>query len=91
MIIGASISWRSRKQGISVLLSCEVEYVAASCAACQASWIEMLLDELKVMESKKMKLFVDNKSTIDLTNHPICHGRSKYIKKRYHFLRDQVN
>lgn len=43
------------------------------------------------MKPKKMNLFVDNKSTIDLENHPMCHGRSKYIEMMYHFLRDRVN
>ena len=73
------------------LSSCEAEYVAASYAACQAAWIEMLLEELKIMEPKKIKLFVDNKSAINLANHPMSHGRSKHIERRYHFLRDQVN
>lgn len=39
-----------------------------------------------MMESKKMKLFVDNKSPIDLVNHPMFHGRRKHIEIRYHFL-----
>lgn len=51
----------------------------------------MLLEELKIMEPKKMKLFVDNKSGIDLVSHPICHGQSKHIEMRYYFMRDQVN
>ena len=50
----------------------------------------MLLEELRIMESK-MKLFVDNKSAINLANHPMCHSLSKHIERRYHFLRDQVN
>ena len=91
MIEGAPISWSSKKQSIVALSSCEAEYVAASYAACQAAWIEMLLEELRIMESKKIKLFVDNKSAINLANHPMSHGRSKHIERRYHFLRDQVN
>lgn len=65
MIGGAPISWSLRKQSIVALSSCKVEYVAVS----YATWIEMLLEELKIMEPKKMKLFVDNKSTIDMENH----------------------
>jgi hypothetical protein len=38
-----------------------------------------------------MKLFVDNKSTIDLANHYVSHGRSKHIEKKFHFLGDQVH
>lgn len=39
----------------------------------------MLLEELKIKEPERIKLFVDNKSAIGLANHPMCHGRSKYI------------
>ena len=46
MIEGAPISWSSRKQSIMALSSCEAEYVVASYAACQASWIKILLEEL---------------------------------------------
>lgn len=73
------------------LSSCEVDCVAASYAICQAVWIKMLLEEIKIMEPTKIKLFVDNKSTIDLENHSLCHGRRKHIEIRYHFLKDQVN
>lgn len=61
-------------------------YLHTSYAACQTTWIKMLLKELKIMESKKMNLFVDNKSAIDLENHHMCHGQSKQIESRYHFL-----
>lgn len=91
MIEGASISRSSRKQSIVALSPCKSEYVVASYATCQAIWIKMLLEELKIMEPKKMKMFVDNKSAIDLENHHVCHGRSKHIYMRYYFLRDQVN
>ena len=79
MIEGALISWSSKKKSIVAFPSCEADYVAASYAACQAAWIEMLLEELRIMESK-MKLFVDNKSTINLANHPMCHGLIKHIE-----------
>ncbi|MCI29676.1 cationic amino acid transporter 1-like, partial [Trifolium medium] len=91
MLGGALICWSSKKQEIVSLSSCEAEYVAASYATCQSVWIEMLLEELMVIDVVKVKLFVDNKSAVDLAKHPVSHGRSKHIEKRYHFLRDQVN
>lgn len=51
----------------------------------------MLLEELKIIETLKIKMFVDNKSIIDLVNHPMSHGISEYIDSKYNFLRDQVN
>lgn len=73
------------------LSSCEAECVGALYAACQAIWIEMLLEELKIMEPKKMKLFIDNKSAIDPANRPVLQGQSKHIGRTYYFLKDQVN
>lgn len=87
---GSSISWCSRKQNVVALSSCEAEYIAASFGACQALWIETLLDEMKLEVCRPMKLLIDNKSTINLAKNPVAHGRSKHIETRFHFLRDQV-
>lgn len=35
-------------------------------------------------------IYVDNKSSIDLTKNPVFHGRSKHIHIRYHFIRDCI-
>ncbi|GAU33196.1 hypothetical protein TSUD_206550 [Trifolium subterraneum] len=85
------ISRSSRKQSTVALSSCEAEYVAAAQAACQAVWLESLLDELKIKYVKPVKLNVDNKSAISLARNPIAHGRSKHIETKYHFLREQVS
>ncbi|KAK2417383.1 putative mitochondrial protein [Trifolium repens] len=85
------ISWSSKKQSIVALSSCEAEYVAAAQPACQAVWLESLLDELKINYVKPVRLNVDNKSAISLARNPIAHGRSKHIETKYHFLRDQVS
>lgn len=91
MIECTSISWSSRKQNIMTLSACEVECVTTSYATCQVAWIEMLLEELKIMEPRKTNLFIDNKSIVDLANHLVCHDRSKHIQRRYHLITDQFN
>ncbi|RDX63930.1 hypothetical protein CR513_57574, partial [Mucuna pruriens] len=49
------------------------------------------LDERIVSENcSKVKLLVDNKSIIDVANHPASHGRSKHTETRFHFLREQA-
>lgn len=53
--------------------------------------MKMLLEKLKITKALKIKLLVDNKSTINLTNHSLSYDKIKYIEKKYHFLRDQVN
>lgn len=91
LFLKAPISWCSKKQMVVALSSCEVEYIAASQAACQILWLESLLEELKIPYKKPAELFVDNKSSISLTKNPIAHGRCKHIEVKFHFLRDQVN
>lgn len=87
----AAISWSSKKQGVVALSSCEAEYIAASLAACQGVWIQMLLSELKLDTEESMQLLIDNVSAINLDKHPVAHGKSKHIERKFHFLRDQVN
>lgn len=81
MFENAPISWIYRNQSIIALPSCDTKYVDASYAACQTLWIKILLEDIKIMEPRKMKLFVVNKSSIDLENHHVCHGRSKHIQR----------
>ena len=78
------------KESVVALSSCEAEYIAASMGACQAIWLDNLMQELMIKKESVVELFVDNKSAISLAKHPVAHGRSKHIETRYHFLRDQV-
>lgn len=49
------------------------------------------MQEIKVKNLGEIKLFVDNKSIIDLAKHPAAHGRSKPTEIIFHFLKDQLN
>ena len=54
------------------------------------NWLCSLMNELKVQQTCKWKLLIDNKSGIDLTKHPASHGRSKLTKTRFHYIHEQV-
>lgn len=68
----------------------EVEYVVGGLSTCQVVWLLNLLQELKFMVSKPVRLMIDNKSIISLPKNPVLHGRSKHIDTKYHFLHNQV-
>ena len=70
------------------LSSCEAEYIAGSYAACQAIWLDSLLDELKFEAKKPIKLLIDNKLVINLAKYSVSHGRSKHIEIRFYFPRE---
>lgn len=90
MFQGATVSWCSKKQQIVALSYCESEYVTGAVTACQAMWLNSLLEELKQIVEKPIKLWIDNKSAISLSMNPVSQGRSKHIETKFHFLREQV-
>lgn len=91
MLGKAPISWSSKKQTVVALSSCEAEYIAAAQGACQAVWLEALLEEIQMKSEGPISLMVDNKSAISLAKNPVAHGCSKHIETKFHFLRDQVS
>jgi hypothetical protein len=49
---GIAMSWRSKKQSVVALSSCEAEYIAASLATCQGLWLQMWMSELSYFSVK---------------------------------------
>jgi hypothetical protein len=88
---GAPVAWCSRKESVVALSSCEAEYIAASLCACQAAWMENLIDEIMGENHGAIEMNIDNMSAINLAKNPVSHGKSKHIEMRFHYLREQVN
>ena len=91
LIGSAAVSWMSKKQPVVSLSTTEAEYIAATSCACQCISIQRILEHLGSAEKEATKILCDNSSTIQLSNNPVFHERSKYIAVRFHFLRDLVN
>ena len=90
-LASSPISQNSRKQIVVALSSCEDEYISTCSEKFQALWLLSFLNELKVSDAHSVELLVDNKSTIYFAKNPMSHCKSKHIKTKFHFLRDQVN
>ncbi|CAI7809591.1 unnamed protein product [Closterium sp. NIES-54] len=58
-------------------------------AAQESRWLCFLLAELGAPQPCPT-LWCDNASTIDLTQDPVYHARSKHIEIRYFFIRELV-
>jgi hypothetical protein len=88
---GGAISWKSSKQKIVTMSSCEAEYVTLSDAAKEAIWLIKLK---RNVENKKkdevITIFEDNQSTIKTAKNPIQSDRTKHIDVRHHFIREKV-
>jgi hypothetical protein len=84
------ISWSARKQPTISRSSTEAEYKALANAAAEIIWIQSLLRELGVYQSKIPRLWCDNLGATYLSVNPVFHGRMKHVKVDLHFVIERV-
>ncbi|GJV41894.1 hypothetical protein Tco_1420334 [Tanacetum coccineum] len=77
------------KQTALVISNTEAEYVSARKACQQELWMKQALidDGIRLYD---ILIMCDNKGAIDLNKNPVQDSRTKHIKIRHHFLRDNV-
>uniref|UniRef100_A0AAV1UHT0 Reverse transcriptase Ty1/copia-type domain-containing protein n=1 Tax=Peronospora matthiolae TaxID=2874970 RepID=A0AAV1UHT0_9STRA len=93
MLLGAPVSWGSKKQPSVSLSTSEAEYIALSLAIQEGKWINRLLCEIMAAaneEGPELVIREDNQSCIKMTKNPVSHGRAKHIDIKYHHIRDEV-
>ncbi|GKA28144.1 retrovirus-related pol polyprotein from transposon TNT 1-94 [Tanacetum coccineum] len=69
--------------------SISAKYVSAGKECQQALWMKQALIDYDV-RLDDIPIMCDNKGAIDLRKNPVQHSRTKHIKIRHHFLRDNV-
>src|SRR3990170_5417825 len=84
---GRIVSWQCKKQVSVATSTCEAEYVAAGSCCSQILWIQQQLRDYG-LNFTNTPIFVDNESTISITNNPVKHSKTKHIEIRHHFIRD---
>lgn len=87
---GGSVTWSSQRKNVVSLFTTEAEYIAFAHGTKKAIWLFRMLRELN-FECTHVPIFVDNQSTIKLSNNPEFHKRTKHIDDRFHFIRDVVD
>ncbi|TFY56531.1 hypothetical protein EVJ58_g7579 [Rhodofomes roseus] len=88
-----SVSWSSKKQQTVAISSTESEYMAMTHSSKHGIWLRRLLIELNELVSESeiaTPIFVDNKSSIDLSKEARFHARTKHIDVQHHFIREHV-
>ncbi|KAE8685043.1 hypothetical protein F3Y22_tig00111101pilonHSYRG00028 [Hibiscus syriacus] len=81
--------WVSKLQSVVATSTTEAEYVAATQANKEATWLKMLLEELGHSQ-EYVSLFCDSQSALHLARNPSFHSRTKHIRVQYHFIREKV-
>ena len=70
----------------------EAEYVACLSATQDAVWLRSILQHLEIVKTalEPMTIFCDNTATLVVAKDPKYHGKTKHIKKKYHYIRDAI-
>ncbi|GJT53468.1 retrovirus-related pol polyprotein from transposon TNT 1-94 [Tanacetum coccineum] len=82
-------SWLSKKQTVLAISTTEDEYVSVGKACQQALWMKQALIDYDI-RLDDVPIMCDNKGAIDLSKNHLQYSRTKHIKSRHHFLRDNV-
>jgi histone deacetylase 1/2 len=70
--------------------STEAEYKALANATAEVIWIQTILKELGIKNSKVPCLWCDNMGATYLSANPVSHARTKHIEIDFHFVRERV-
>ena|SRR5882724_6655431 len=68
----------------------KAKYIALMHATKQMIWIQRLLNEISLNQTKVMLICCDNLSTITITHDMTYHVRTKHINFYYHFIHKKV-
>ena len=91
MFLGPNLlSWQAKKQATVSRSSTKAEYKALANATAEVIWVQSLLDELGVPQTKVPVLWCDNIDATYLSANPVFHARIKHIEVNYHFVRERV-
>ena len=72
------------------LSSTQVEYRGATVVVCEVAWLDKLLGDFGVQVNRKIVLYCDNLSSIQLAHNLVFHARTKQIEVHYHFIPERV-
>nr|GEZ24459.1 retrovirus-related Pol polyprotein from transposon TNT 1-94 [Tanacetum cinerariifolium] len=83
------VSWSSKKQDCTALLTAKPEYVSLSACCAQVLWMRTQLTDYG-FHFNKIPIYCDSKLAIAISCNPVQHSRTKHIAVRYHFIKEQV-
>ncbi|KAH9113904.1 hypothetical protein AeMF1_011978 [Aphanomyces euteiches] len=87
---GSIVSWKSARQRVVALSTCEAEYVALAELAKEVVWLRGLLEDLSMRQDHATLTWCDNKAAISTAENVGVASRSKHIDVRHHFIRQLI-
>jgi hypothetical protein len=84
------LSWSAHKQVTVSRSSTEAEYKSLANATAEVIWVQTIMTDVGICQSKTPCLWCDNLGSTYMTANPVFHARTKDIEIDYHFDRERV-
>nr|GFA02320.1 retrovirus-related Pol polyprotein from transposon TNT 1-94 [Tanacetum cinerariifolium] len=83
------VSWSSKKQDCTALLTAKAKYVSLSACCAQIFWMRTQLTDYG-FNFTKIPIYCDSKSAIAISCNPVQHSRTKHNAVHYRFIKEHV-
>ena len=87
---GCTVFWMCAYQKIVSHSSCESELMALDKGVTVGVFVRWLVGVISHHVTGTTSIFVDNRSTIDISSNPVQPGRDRHVHARYFYVRDCV-
>lgn len=84
------ITLHNKKQPVVSRSSMKSKLKAMAQDVCEILWIKGILEDLKIQYESPMKLFCDNKSSINIAHNLMHHDQTKHVEVDYHFIKKEI-
>ena len=85
------VTWRSKKQSLVARSSTEAKFRTMAQGVCELLCLKIVLEDLKIKWDDPMRLYCDNKSTINIAHNSVQHDRMKHIKIDKYFIKEKLD
>ncbi|RVW75415.1 hypothetical protein CK203_060505 [Vitis vinifera] len=68
------------QESVVVTSSAEAEFRVVAHGICELLWLKKLFEDLRIPSEKPMKLYYDNKATINIAHNLVQHDRTSMLK-----------
>lgn len=85
------ISWKSRKQTLVAMSTCEAELIALCEGTREVIWLRNMLNSLEITDEHDVPVMhTDSKAAMDWIHKNNVTNRTKHVNRIYYFIRDEV-
>jgi hypothetical protein len=88
-LAGGPVAWKSKKQEVITLSSCEAEYRALTNTAQTAMWMRDLLAAFGFTVGAPTPIYCDNEAAVRISKDPVDRSKTKHAALSFLFVRDQ--